>query len=203
LKKTSSPTIACDPIEAADRAAARRELRARRAAMGGEGRLEAAAALGARLQELVEDTGRKVVAGYWAMKEEPDLEEVMARWHADGLQVVLPRVVASEAPLAFARWRPGVQLVPGPFGTLHPDDPEPMAPQLLVIPCLGFDGRCFRLGYGGGYYDRTLERLPGALTVGVAYDCCEVRGFVPHEHDLPMDWVVTERRVLRRSAPSG
>lgn len=171
--------------------------------MGGEGRLEAAAALGARLQELVEDTGRKVVAGYWAMKEEPDLEEVMARWHADGLQVVLPRVVASEAPLAFARWRPGVKLVPGPFGTLHLDDPEPMAPQLLVIPCLGFDGRCFRLGYGGGYYDRTLERLPGALTVGVAYDCCEVRGFVPHEHDLPMDWVVTERRVLRRSAPSG
>jgi 5,10-methenyltetrahydrofolate synthetase len=171
--------------------------------MGGPGRLEAAAGLGARLRELVAESGRQVLAGYWAMKDEPDLEAVMARWHADGLRVALPRVVASEAPLVFTRWRPGTQLVPGPFGTLHPDDPEPVTPQLLVIPCLGFDARCFRLGYGGGYYDRTLEQLPGALTVGVAYDCCEVRGFVPHEHDLPLDWVITERRVLRRSAQSG
>lgn len=171
--------------------------------MGDRGRLEAAAELGDRLRELVEDIGRPVVAGYWAMKEEPDLEAVMARWHEDGLHVALPRVVASEAPLAFVRWRPGVPLVPGPFGTSHPDDLDPVVPQVLVIPCLGFDARCFRLGYGGGYYDRTLEGLPGALTVGVAYDCCEVRGFVPHEHDLPMDWVVTERRVLRRSAPTG
>lgn len=171
--------------------------------MGEQGRLLAAAALGDRLRDLVEGLGRRVVAGYWAMKEEPDLETVMGRWHADGLQVVLPRVVVRDAPLEFVRWQPGAPMASGPFGTLHPDDPRTMTPQLLVIPCLGFDARGFRLGYGGGYYDRTLEQLPGALTVGVAYDCCEVSGFVPHRHDLPMDWVVTERRALRGIALPG
>lgn len=185
-------------MAATERKEARRQLRERRTAMGEAGRALAARAIAERLEGVVKGLRLRVIAGYWAMKDEPDLAALMARWHDAGLQVVLPRVVAADAPLEFAPWRPGGRLVEGPFGTLHPDDPRSLRPDLLVIPCLGFDARCYRLGYGGGYYDRTLERLAPVQTVGVAYDRCEVSGFAAHVHDLPMDWVVTERRVLPR-----
>lgn len=134
------------------------------------------------------------------MKDEPDLAATMARWRAAGIEVMLPRVVQVDAPLEFARWEPALALQPGLFGTLEPAGEPSGPPAVLVIPCLGFDPRCFRLGYGGGYYDRTLAGLHDVLTVGVAYDCCEITGFAAQCHDLPMDWVVTERRVLRRRA---
>jgi 5,10-methenyltetrahydrofolate synthetase len=185
-------------VEAADRTAARRRLRERRAALGEAARRRAAQAIAARLETLVASARPTVVGAYWAMKEEPELAGAMAHWHAAGLTVALPRVAAADAPLEFVRWRPGAAMAAGPFGTLHPDGTETLRPDLLVIPCLGFDARCYRMGYGGGYYDRTLERLGAVATVGVAYDCCEVAGFEPHQHDLPLDWVVTERRLLGR-----
>lgn len=185
-------------MEAADRGAARRALRERRAALGEAARMRAAQAIASRLEALVTAARPAVVGAYWAMKEEPELAGAMAHWHAAGLAVALPRVAAADAPLEFVRWHPGAALAAGPFGTLHPEGAQALRPDLLVIPCLGFDARCYRMGYGGGYYDRTLERLGAVATVGVAYDCCEVRGFAPHEHDLPLDWVVTEQRVLRR-----
>lgn len=175
-------------------------LRARRAALSGSARAQADRALSERLDALVAGTGLQLIAGYWAMKDEPELAAVLARWSALGRTVLLPKVVAADAPLVFLRWEPGAAMVAGPFGTVHPADGAPMRPELLVIPCLGFDPRCYRLGYGGGYYDRTLEGLPEALGVGVAYDCCALSGFVPHAHDLPLDCVVTETRVLRRRA---
>ena len=167
--------------------------------MGAAGRALAARAITEHLEGVVAGLRLRVIAGYWAMKEEPDLAALMTRWHDAGLQVALPRVVAADSPLEFVPWHPGGRLIEGPFGTLHPDAPQSLRPDLLVIPCLGYDARCYRLGYGGGYYDRTLERLASVLTVGVAYDRCEVSGFAAHVHDLPMDWVVTERRVLRRA----
>lgn len=169
--------------------------------MGVQARAQATIAIGERLDSLLAGlvgAAGGTVAAYWAMKDEPDLAGTMARWRAAGIAVALPRVVQADAPLEFAGWDPAHALQPGPFGTLHPAGESCGSPAVLIIPCLGFDLRCFRLGYGGGYYDRTLERMPEVRTIGVAYDCCEVEGFVAQAHDLPMGWVVTERRVLRR-----
>lgn len=201
MQQTSSSSIPPGvPVQAADRSAARRLLRARRGALGETGRARAAQAIVAQLEALVAAARPGVIGAYWAMKEEPELRGALARWHAAGLAVALPRVVAADAPLEFVRWSPGAAMVEGPFGTLHPHGAQALRPDLLVIPCLGFDPRCYRMGYGGGYYDRTLARLGAVGTIGVAYDCCELSGFVPHEHDLPLDRVVTESRVLRRAA---
>jgi len=156
-------------------------------------------AIVSRLRDLVARYAPRVLAGYWPMRDEPDLREALVQWHRDGVVVALPCVAARAAPLAFGRWTPETELADGPFGTRHPHPLEPLAPDLLVLPCLGFDARCHRLGYGGGYYDRTLAVLPGARAVGVAYDDCEIVGFDARAHDRPLDAIVTERRVLLRS----
>lgn len=182
--------------------AARRALRERRDAIAPQARSLADRAIGERLGRLVGELRPAVLAAYWPMAGEPGLGELLVAWHAQGIVVGLPRVVAADAPLRFERWRPGLVLVPGVFGTREPPAGDrALQPDLLVMPCLGFDGRCFRLGYGGGFYDRTLAVLPAARAVGVAYDECEVLGFTARPHDLPMDAVVTQARLLRRESP--
>lgn len=182
------------------RDAARVALQTRRAALVGEDRRAADSAIVARLRDLVARWAPRVLAGYWPMRDEPDLRAALAQWHGEGVVVALPRVAARASPLEFGRWSPDTTLAEGPFGTRHPQPHEPLEPDLLVLPCLGFDPRCHRLGYGGGYYDRTLAALPGARAVGVAYDDCEIVGFDAQPHDRPLDAIVTERRVLLRSA---
>ena len=150
---------------------------------------------------MIESLSPPVLAAYWPMREEPDLRPAFARWHASGLVVALPCVVGPDVALSFRRWRPGVQMVRGPHGTHHPLPNEPVVPDLLILPCLGFDAGCFRLGYGGGFYDRTLAGLAQARSVGVAYDDCEMTGFRPEDHDRALDWVVTERRRVPRAPP--
>lgn len=187
-------------MDASDRRAARNALLARRAALADDARAGADREIRARLARLVATLvpAPRVVAGYWPMRGEPDLRELFASWHAGGLTVALPRVAGRAEPLRFGRWRPGTALAAGPFGTLHPEPHEPLAPDLLVLPCLGFDAHCHRLGYGGGYYDRTLAELPRARAVGVAYDDCEIVGFEPQPYDRALDAVVTQRRLLTR-----
>ena len=177
-------------------------LQARRAALVGPARQAADRAIVASLQRTVAQFAPRVLAGYWPMRDEPDLREALAQWHRAGVVVALPRVAVPASPLHFGRWSPGAVLAQGPFGTSHPEPHEPLEPDLLVLPCLGFDARCQRLGYGGGYYDRTLAALAGARAIGVAYDRCEVVGFDAQPHDRALDAVVTERRVLLRS-PAG
>lgn len=171
---------------------------ARRAAIPPAIRVRADEAIGARLDALVARFAPASVAGYWPMRDEPELVAAMTRWHEAGIVVALPRVQGAGVALRFLRWRPGAAMVPGPFGTRHPEACEPVEPGLLVLPCVGFDRRCYRLGYGGGYYDRTLAAMPRAKTVGVGYDECELASFEARPHDRPMDWLVTQTRTLRR-----
>jgi 5-formyltetrahydrofolate cyclo-ligase len=94
----------------------------------------------------------------------------------------------------------------GPFGTRQPAPESPQArPDLLIIPCLGFDAQARRLGHGGGFYDRSLAALaqdgPPPVTIGVAWSCQEISGFSAGPHDVGLDWIVTERATFRRSAP--
>lgn len=187
-------------LDAGDREGARAQLRARRAAMPAAARIDADAAICARLDTLVRALAPATVAGYWAMRDEPELVALLTRWHEAGVAIALPRVVRADAPLEFGRWHPGATMTAGPHGTRHVEPHLALAPELILLPCLGYDRFCHRLGYGGGYYDRTLEALAGTRTVGVAYDDCEVTGFRAQAHDLPLDRIVTERRTLARPA---
>lgn len=182
---------------AGDRAGARRTLLALRAGIAPAQRVAADEAIAARLDAIVRALAPEVVGGYWPMRDEPELVAAFTRWHAAGIAVALPRVVAAGVALEFGRWEPGAALVQGPFRTLHPEPHRPVVPQLLVLPCVGFDRHCFRLGYGGGYYDRTLAAIPGARAVGVGYDECEIAEFPCEPHDRRLDWIVTQTRVLR------
>lgn len=144
-------------------------------------------------------TGGPVIGVYWPIRGEPQLAPACATWHARGWDLALPRVVAPDAPLAFGRWRANATLVADAFGTRVPDPFEPVDPVLLVAPCLGFDARGYRLGYGGGFYDRTLARLRVPV-VGVCHECAQVSGFEPGSHDRPLTALITEAR-LREFAP--
>jgi 5-formyltetrahydrofolate cyclo-ligase len=134
---------------------------------------------------------------YWPVRGEPDLTPAIERWLAagSGRQAGLP-VTAGEG-LEFAPWAPGMTLAPGRFGIPVPPGGERMKPQLLLIPCVGFDGQRYRLGYGGGYYDRTLAAFAvRPVTVGVAFDCGRVPSIEPQAHDIRLDLLITESGVL-------
>lgn len=138
------------------------------------------------------------IAGYAAIGDEADPSGIMALARGHGHPVALPRVATTASPLVFHLWKPGDPLLPGPHGTRHPpEDATLVQPGLLLVPLLAFDGAGHRLGYGGGYYDRTLVALRrhnrGILAVGLAFAAQEV-GNLPHEpYDEPLDWIVTER----------
>ncbi|RXZ36516.1 5-formyltetrahydrofolate cyclo-ligase [Oxalobacteraceae bacterium CAVE-383] len=140
---------------------------------------------------------------YWPIRGEPDLRPLYAVLQAHGVQLALPVVHDPEhagdagraQPLRFLAWTPGEQLLTDRFGAAAPARQRPLAPSALLIPCVGFNAQRVRLGYGGGFYDRLLAQTPRPLTLGVAYDCAEV-GFNGEAHDIAMDAIVTERRLL-------
>jgi len=208
VSETSSSRIPCEPISAADRAGARRLLRARRAGQASDSRRDADRCLFRAVGELIAGLGQSapVIAAYWPMPGEPDPREALADWHRAGWQLALPAVRQLNAPLDFFAWAPGDGMAGGLLGTWQPARQVARVPDVLVIPCLGFDARAYRLGYGGGYYDRTLAALTAAgrrvVTIGVAHDDAQVVGFEPHAHDRALDCIITEsRRIPSRPAP--
>src|SRR5690606_21479225 len=136
------------------------------------------------------------ISAYWPMGEELDPRPLMRAVHAAGHGVVLPAVVARGAPLVFRVWTPDTTLSPNVFGTSAPPAHAPEAePDVLVIPLLAFHRSGWRLGYGGGYYDRTLRALRGRrpiLAVGFGYAAQEVTTPLREPFDEPLDWLATE-----------
>jgi 5-formyltetrahydrofolate cyclo-ligase len=134
------------------------------------------------------------------MPGEPDVRSALERWHREGWDLALPQVRGRGTPLRFAAWAPGDPLAAGPLGTREPADALERIPDVLVIPCLGHDERGYRLGYGGGYYDRTLAAMGDAgrrvVAIGVAREGAAVRGFEPGPHERPLDWIVTPSRRI-------
>lgn len=142
-----------------------------------------------------------VVAGYWPIDTEADVRPLLARLHERGVVCALPRVVEPRAPLRFHRWAPSDDLEDGRFGTRQPlATRETVTPSVVLAPLLAFDAAGHRLGYGAGYYDRTLAALRRArpvTAIGVAY-ALQRLDMVPHEpHDQPLDWIVTEDGLQR------
>ncbi len=165
----------------------------------GEARAGCDPALGAALavrvlRELPPPPGA-VVAGFWPMRGEIDIRPLLEALAAAGHPIVLPETPPRGNPLIFRLWHPGAAMQPGRFGTLQPVGAV-ARPDWLFVPLLGFDRRGHRLGYGGGYYDRTLAALPGAVAVGCAYACQEVDAVPATEYDARLRAVATERGVI-------
>jgi 5-formyltetrahydrofolate cyclo-ligase len=159
---------------------------------------EAAAALAARAGGLGLAAGA-VVAGYWPLAGEIDPLPLMAELAVRGHVLALPVVAETGGALEFRPWAPGDPLESGPHGTRHPYPQPPIRPDALLIPLLAFDRRGFRLGYGGGYYDRTLASLrrDGAVqTVGLAFAAQEVERVPADPWDEELDRIVTELGVI-------
>ena len=140
-----------------------------------------------------------VVSGFWPMAEELDVRPLMMELFSHGCQLALPVVVAKKQPLVFRAWHPDDPLEAGVFGTLHPSpDRNVVEPDALIVPLLACDREGWRLGYGGGFYDRTLERLrarKNITAVGVAFDA-QLLPDVPHgPEDQRLDWLLTDKRA--------
>lgn len=142
-----------------------------------------------------------VVSAYWPLGCELDPLPTLERLCKGGFISVLPVMEGEEKPLIFRRWQPGDALVNAGFGTKEPEaDKEELEPDVIITPLLAFDTAGHRLGYGGGFYDRTFARLRARKTVvavAIAYAAQEVRKVVRGPYDQPLDFVVTEERILR------
>lgn len=152
-------------------------------------------------QAVLDAEPRPVVSAYWPMGEELDVRPLLTALAARGNPCALPVVAGKVEALVFRRWRPGDGLAPGPFGTSEPGaGAEAVTPGIVVVPLLAFDRAGNRLGYGAGFYDRTLAALRArgpVLAVGVAFDAQEVDAVPVAAGDQPLDRVVTETRSLR------
>lgn len=139
-------------------------------------------------------TARDTTIGvYWPMRGEPDLHSTYAALRRQGVQPALPVVVDDNAPLKFVLWKENDVLQDDRYGARIPPATNPQVwPQVLIIPCVGFNAGRFRLGYGGGFYDRTLEAVPRPRTVGVAYALGEAE-FAADTFDVALDFLITEQ----------
>ncbi len=135
------------------------------------------------------------VSGVWPLPGELDLRPLLSALAERGQVVLLPETTPRGQALAFRRWWPGAPMIAGRFGTSHPEG-EAGEPGLLLVPLLAFDARLGRLGYGGGYYDRTLAGLPDARAIGFAYARQQVPEVPSGPFDVALDAVVTEAGVL-------
>jgi 5-formyltetrahydrofolate cyclo-ligase len=137
-----------------------------------------------------------VVSGFWPLGEEIDISPLLRALHDRGHRVALPVTPRRGEPLTFRGWQPGDVMVPERFGTMRPIG-EILVPDMLLIPLLAFDAEGGRLGYGGGFYDRTLPALPGRYRLGCAFAAQQVDAVPVGPYDMRLDAVATENGIIR------
>lgn len=192
------PTLA--EIKRALRPAATAARARAHAALG----VEAAQALAATGLSFLGAPSGRVVSGFMSFGEEIDVLPLIARLAAEGWRTAMPVIEGPRRPLSFRAWKPGDPTVKGVWDIPRPtDEAEPADPDVLLVPLLAFDAQGYRLGYGGGFYDRTLERLRAmkpVVAVGVAYGAQEIERAPRGEYDQPVGWVLTEKGPRRLCA---
>lgn len=179
------------------KAALRIEAHKRRAQLHPSLRGDAARDAISHFLEAVEVGRGEIVAAYWPIRDELDIKALIGRLMDAGQPVCLPVVLGDEQPLELRLWQEGVPLYEAGFGTLAPEDGAPrVEPDVILMPLLGFDRYGTRLGYGGGYYDRTLAHLQKRpRLVGFAFARQEIDRIPRQPHDVPLDAIVTELGV--------
>ena len=154
-------------------------------------------ALSRRLLDALKRYEPACVGFYWPLPGEFDARAAIAIWLAPGgqRQASLPVVRTRGEALEFHAWAPDTPMKTGHHRIPEPVPQEVVVPDLLFVPCVGFDAQGYRLGYGGGYYDRTLASWPGKkkpITIGVACEACRIDALQREAHDIPLDMIVTE-----------
>lgn len=194
--------LAVDPQQATDvarwRKAERVRLLAERAALSVAERADVAAAIARHLDALLArrfgDLSGFVVSCYWPIKAEFDLRFWMTSLHERGAHVALPVVETRAAPLVFRTWTPGATMERGHWNILVPAADAPrVAPDITLAPLVGWDSQGYRLGYGGGYFDRTLASArPSPVAIGVGLQTARLTTIFPQPHDIALDAILTE-----------
>lgn len=204
--------LGVDPEQARDvarwRKAKRAELLANRQAISVAERSAMDTAISGHLVSLLttrfDGACGRVFSGYWPIKGEPDLRALMADLDAAGVIVALPVVEKRAAPLVFRRWRPGMAMVRGDWNIpVPPPDATEVLPDIVLAPVMGWDRAGYRLGYGGGYFDRTLAALhPRPFAIGIGCAAAELATIFPQPHDIGLDIIVTEGGIHQKEIES-
>lgn len=197
---------AIDPAQERDvarwRKAKRDNLRAARKTLSVDDHATISARIATQLEALLQDRfgniNGLVLSAYWPIKGEPDFRPLMAKLHDAGVVIALPLVETKAAPLVFRLWTPETKMVRGDWNIpVPPADAQQVTPQITLAPLVGWDDEGYRLGYGGGYFDRTLAALgPRPFAIGVGYASARLATIFPQRHDIPMDVIVTEESTL-------
>jgi len=180
------------------RRAERERLIALRMALPPAMRREAGERITAALQEII--AARPGILGiYWPFRAEFDPRPLVDALTVAGRRFALPVVIDKKGPLEYRAWTPGEPLAAGVWDIPIPEKREVVVPSAVLAPVVGFDTACYRLGYGGGYFDRTLGSLdPRPFAIGVGFAAQEIATIYPQPFDIPMDMIVTEGGVTRR-----
>jgi 5,10-methenyltetrahydrofolate synthetase len=179
----------------------RRELLARRLAVPADRLHDWRLAMDLHLQYGFPGLAKGVVAFCWPIQNEYDARHLVHRLREQGATAALPVVLAPKAPLIFREWHPGVEMALGKLDIPYPKSGAELVPDTVLLPMNGFDQQGYRLGYGGGFFDRTLESLRARkpVVIGAAFELAAIETIHPQPWDIPVDYVVTERGVYRRS----
>jgi len=196
---TEAQAAASDVVLQAAKAAARKLARAKRASFANA---EAPQRLAAAMLAQHAPPKGAIIAGYWPMGDEMDPRLLMLALASRGHAIALPVTPPRGQPLAFRAWAPGAALRPGPMGTSEPVAGEELRPDVVLVPLLAFDRAGRRLGYGGGYYDRTLAALPGAKAIGIAYAGQELAEVPAGLRDFRLPLIATEAGVILCGDPA-
>lgn len=188
-----------DPTLEAAKAQLRLAAQTQRSAVPQADRADAAKRAAAHFFDAVPLEPGQIVAAYWPVRDEIDCRPVLSRLMDAFQPVCLPVVLAEDRPLSLRLWEPGQPLYPSGFGTLAPIESAPeVEPDIVIVPLLGFDGMGTRLGYGQGYYDRTLAAMDQKpLLVGYAFAAQQLSHIPRAPHDVPLDILVTEDGAQR------
>jgi 5,10-methenyltetrahydrofolate synthetase len=188
-------TMTADEL-AAWRRAERTALVARRLAVPAAERSRRSARIMAHLEAGLPLLGTGTLGFYSPFRGEPDVREAVLRFREAGATLALPVVVTREAPLVYREWWPGAPMERGALGVPIPAASASVQPDAVLMPPVGFDAQGYRLGYGGGYFDRTLAAArPQPLKIGIAFELSRIATIHPCAHDVPMDLVITERGI--------
>lgn len=176
----------------------RQDLSARRLGMSPAARRSAQASICERLQKHFPELSDAAIGFYWPIKGEVDLRPLMQTLSAEGADLALPVVVGKDQPLEFRAWDEDTRMTRGDWNIPVPAERNVRMPNVLLVPLLGFDAAGYRLGFGGGYYDRSLAafRLQ-PMTIGIGYDFSRLPTIYPQAHDIPMDAIVTDTSCMR------
>jgi 5-formyltetrahydrofolate cyclo-ligase len=151
-----------------------------------------------QLLQAVDLNAYSVLGFCWPIRGEFDVRGIAKRHLASGGQVALPVIVQESAPVEFWRWHPGMSMGKGVWNIPVPKERNVLAPDAVIVPLVGFDESGFRLGYGGGYFDRTLAAaVPRPYAIGLGYEDSALQTIYPQAHDIPMNLIVTDQSVHR------